>query len=267
MMSCHALYAVRGVVVLRNCSITSSSGPVVVAQNPGTRVIAQACAVHNGAQGGILSTHGAFISIQQTHCCHHKAMGLELRNGGSAFIEMSHFYSNGLQGIMAWKLAGPLSVKDSFIHSNAVDSGVLVGESEASLESCKVFGNGVAGIAAQQKGKLFLSKCEIHDNFEGVLIQGTSSGNVEHCHIHSNRANGIFVGFDHQGEVALTENKVIANASCGILVGCSSNVVLRDKIEHGNRGLPPPMPKITPQHPPISSNYLKKLKKKQSINR
>lgn len=53
-MSMYAVYMASGVVILRNCSGTSSSGPVVCAQHARSRLIMQMCAVHGGSQGGIL---------------------------------------------------------------------------------------------------------------------------------------------------------------------------------------------------------------------
>jgi hypothetical protein len=84
--SFHAVFVSSGLVVVRNCVTTSSSGPVIAAQFPSSRMIVQACAVHGGAQGGILVLTGAKLSLQQTHCCRHAAGGLELRERGHRSI-------------------------------------------------------------------------------------------------------------------------------------------------------------------------------------
>mmetsp|Transcript_2328 Transcript_2328/g.3646 ORF Transcript_2328/g.3646 Transcript_2328/m.3646 type:complete len:220 (-) Transcript_2328:109-768(-) len=175
MSSWHSVCVSGGLLVLRNCLITSSSGPSVVAQYLGTRVIMQACGVHDGAQGGILCVDGASMTLQQVHCCRNAAMGFELRDKGTAEVEDSHFYSNGHQGILAWKSAGRLVAKRCSIHSQHTESGVLVSEAEASLEECSIYGNGITGVVSQQKGVVSLSNCKIHDNCEGIMVQDSGA--------------------------------------------------------------------------------------------
>jgi hypothetical protein len=63
-------------------------------------------------------------------------------------------------------------------------------------------------VVSQQKGSVKLVRCEVHDSCEGVLSQDTGSASVEQCDVYSNRANGIFVGFDHLGTAAIVDNKV-----------------------------------------------------------
>jgi hypothetical protein len=262
-LSLHAVRVVSGVVVLRNCSATSSSGPVIAAENDKTRLIMQTCAVHSGAQGGILAAANAELSLQQVHCTRNAANGLELREGSSAVADACHFYSNGRQGIIVWHGAGQLTATRCTIHSNTSESGILISEATALLESCQIYGNAVAGVVSQQKGSVKLVRCEVHDNCEGVLIQDTGSASVEQCDVYSNRANGIFVGFDHLGSAAVVDNKVHDNFSKGILVGNTRKVVLRGNVERNNRGLPPQLPKKPaggiPNRP--SPKYLKRLKK------
>jgi hypothetical protein len=265
-LSLHAVRVVSGVVVLRNCSMTSSSGPVVCAEHHKTRVIMQTCAVHSGAQGGILICASAELSLQQVHCSRNAANGLELRGGGSAVIDGSHFYSNGRQGIIVWHGAGQLSAKRCAIHSNTQESGILVSEAAALLDSCQIYGNGAAGVVSQKKGSIRLVNCEVHDNCEGVLIQDTGSASVERCDVFSNRANGIFVGYDHCGTAAIVDNKVHDNVFKGILVGNTAQVVARGNVEHSNRGLPPIMPKIPAARTPAapSRKFLKRVKKNKA---
>jgi hypothetical protein len=262
-LSLHAVRVVRGVVVLRNCSVTSSSGPVITAENHKTRLIMQTCAVHSGAQGGILAAANAELSLQQVHCTRNAANGLELREGSSGVAEACHFYSNGRQGILVWHGAGQLTATRCAIHSNTKESGILISEAAALLESCRIYGNAKAGVVSQQKGSVQLVRCEVHDNCEGVLIQDTGSASVEQCDVFSNRANGIFVGFDHCGTAAIVDNKVHDNRSRGIIGGNTGKVVVRGNVEHNNRGLPPLLPKELaggiPNTP--SPKYLKRLKK------
>lgn len=157
--------------------------------------------------------------MQVVHCCRNAAGGLELRAGGSAVLDGCHCYCNGRQGIMSWQSAGDLTAKRCFIHSNAQESGVLVSEAHAIFESCWIYGNGGAGIVAQQHGSIQVLKCEVHDNGEGILIQDTGSATVKCCDVFSNRANGIFVGYDHRGSATIIENKVHDNRYKGILIG------------------------------------------------
>jgi hypothetical protein len=258
-LSLHAVRVVSGVVVLRNCSVTSSSGPVVAVENKKTRLIMQTCAVHSGAQGGILAAANAELSLQQVHCTRNAASGLELREGSSAVADACHFYSNGRQGIVVWCGAGQLTATQCAIHSNTSESGILISEGTASLESCQIYGNAVAGVVSQHKGSVRLVRCTVHDNSDGVLIQDTSSANVEHCDVFSNRANGIFVGFDHVGIAAIIDNKVHDNVSRGVLLGNAKKVVVRGNVEQNNRGLPPVLQKMPAGG--IPKKYLKRLKK------
>lgn len=151
--SFHALYVTSGVVVARNCAFTSSSGPVCAVRSAHSRLIMQSCAVHGGAQGGILALDHATLILQQVHCCRHAACGLELRTGGTVSADGSHFYSNGAQGIMSWMSAGLLTAKNCDIHSNVKESGVLVAEAEAVLESCRVFGEQRSRSSCRRQGR------------------------------------------------------------------------------------------------------------------
>ena len=264
LLSFHGVYTVAGVAVLRNCSISSASGPCLVAENSGSRIIMQSCTVCGGAQGGVLAVSGAEMSLSQVHCCRNAANGLELRDRASANIEGCHFYSNGRQGITSWKSAGRLVAKHCSIHSNSNESGVLVSEAEVLLESCSLAGNGSAGIVAQQHGSISLVKCEVHDNITGILIQDTGSARIEDCDVHSNNANGIFVGYDHRGSAAIIKNSVHDNRSMGILLGNRGKVVTRENKEYNNHGLPPLLPTIiSPEQVRLSSKYTKRLKKNQ----
>jgi hypothetical protein len=120
-------------------------------------------------------------------------------------------------------------------------------------------------VVSQQKGYVKLVRCKVHDNCNGVLIQDTGSASVEQCEVFSNRANGIFVGFDHLGTAVIVDNKVHDNVSKGILVGNTVKVVLRGNAERNNRGLPPLLPK-TPAGHTLSPKYLQRLKKnKESL--
>jgi Right handed beta helix region/MYND finger len=262
--SFHAVFVSSGLAVVRNCVVTSSSGPVIAAQFASSRLIVQACAVHGGTQGGILVVMGAKLSLQQTHCCRHAAGGLELREGGTVVAESSHFYSNGRQGIMAWKSAGRLTAKHCVVHSNSQESGILVSEAEAVLESCRLYGNGAAGVVAQDKGSLSLLKCDVHDNCEGILIQDTGSARVEQCEVHSNRSNGIFVGFDHIASAAITDNHVHNNNSRGILVANKTGrVLVRGNVEHDNHGLPPQLGNVSGRTRVPSNKFYKRMKKNE----
>jgi hypothetical protein len=208
-----AVLCSKGVSVFRNCLLTSSSGPVIASQNEGTNIVMQSCVVHNGAQGGILCTDGAGCSLHQVHCCDNAATGLELREGGFASLNGCHLYVNGQQGIMCWKNAGELIAKQCNINSHTLESGVLIMESIARLDRCRIYGNSAAGVLCQQKGNINVYKSEVHDNCEGVLIQDTGS------------AHGIFVGFDHRGHAAIIENEAHDNNSKGILITNGKNVV------------------------------------------
>ena len=240
--SYHAVGVSRGMTVLRNCILSSTSGPVVCAQCPGTNLLMQACAVHRGAQGGILCSGGARLSLHQIHCCNNAAAGLELRSGGSANLEGCHFYSNGSQGICSWQGAGKLKATNCEIHSQQMESGVLVSEAEVILQSCKIYGNGIAGVVSQLKGNLLAIECEVHNNLDGIQIQDTGCAKVEQCKVYSNRSHGIFVGYDHRGSAALIDNHAFNNRTKGIFVPNSRNVVVRKNTEYGNLFLPPELP-------------------------
>lgn len=265
-VSMHAVYVRRGLVLLRNCFVSSSSGPVVFGQHKYTRVIIHSSVVAKGAQGGILVADHANISMHQVHCCHNAASGVEFRDGGEGTLEACHFYDNGRQGILVWKQAGRVVARDCRVFSQAQESGVMVSQGMVHLENCHVFGNNAAGIVSQRKGNLVAFKCEVHDNLDGILIQDTGCARVEKCDVHSNRANGIFVGFDHQASASITDNKVKNNHCRGILVGNMGKIVVRGNEESGNRGMPPMMPGFLKDRgwndrAGRSSKYFKNIKK------
>eukprot|EP00978_Attheya_sp_CCMP212_P002103 scaffold4346_cov52-Attheya_sp.AAC.2 len=263
--SISAAIVTHGVVVFRNCVLSSTSGPVVCAESPGTKLLMNSCVVHRGAQGGILCVDSARLSLHQIHCCNNAASGLELRSKGCANIEGSHFYSNGRQGIMSWQGAGKLTAAHCDIHSHQSESGVLVTGAETELISCKIYGNKLAGVVSQQKGNLLASECDVHNNGEGILIQDTGCARVEHCNTSSNMANGIFVGFDHRGKAAIIENKACNNTSQGILIGGNScNVVARGNTESGNLRLPPAISGLTAGHMKMDKKYFQRIKKNKS---
>ena len=259
--SMHAVFTTSGLVVLRHCFLTSSSGPVIAAICPTSRIIIHFTAITRGAQGGILIDEGAKLSMHQVHCCHNAASGVEFREGGEGTLEACHVYNNGTQGVLVWKKAGRLVARDCLFYSHSNESGVMLSEGEAILEKCQVFGNAFAGVVTQQAGNLYALKCHAHDNLEGILIQDTGKARVEKCNIHSSRANGIFIGYDHRGSAAITDNLVKDNICRGVLVGNSGKVVVRRNEESGNKGLPPFMPNSIYGRQLISSNFVKFIKK------
>ena len=240
--------------------MTSSSGPVVVAQNSSSNVIIQACAVHSGAQGGILAVDEARLSLHQSHCYDNSAMGLELRDDAFALLEGCHFYNNGRQGIVSWKGAGKLTAKYCCIHSHPNESGVLVCNAQASFHSCRIYDNNLAGAVIEDKGGVLrMIECEIDNNNEGILIQSFGSAYIKECKIHSNKANGIFIGFDHRGSAVIVKNEVYGNRSKGILIGNNRSINVSENIEYSNLGLPPLLPNnVNPQACKVTRKYLKR---------
>jgi len=140
-----------------------------------------------------------------------------------------------------WQGAGALEARRCEVHSNENDSGVLVEETEqtTTLRECKLYGNGFAGAAVQEKGSLKLVRCKVHENLEGVLIQSSGNGKVEHCTIFNNHCNGVFVGYDHTGSAAIIGNEVHDNSGKGILLGTGihDRITVRDNEQRGNRGM------------------------------
>ncbi|CAE8595258.1 unnamed protein product [Polarella glacialis] len=238
----NAVRASSGVVVLQNCSLSSSSGIILVAENAGTRVIAKESAVHNGAQGGILALDNGSLALYNVSCSHAAASGLELRTGGSAYLRGCSVFANGTQGIFVWHGAGALEAENTEVHSNAEETGVMVEENAdtAILRSCRLYGNGFCGLAVQNKGDVRLVSCEVHSNLGGILVQGSGDAVIERCVVRENRGQGIFIGYDHTGKVSIKNSKVCDNHSKGILLGTGFNdrVTLTGNQETGNRGLP-----------------------------
>lgn len=270
-VTCHAsphagfncVSLMSGNAVLRNCSFTSSSGPVICAQFHTSNLTMQSCLVQGGAQGGILAVYGATLYLQQVHCCDNAAAGLEVRTESSVSLESCRFYDNGLQGITLWKNASSLTAKNCEIHSHHSESGVLVSETRATFNDCKFYGNALCGAVCQEKGEMVMVGCEVFSNCEGIVIQGNGHAIIDSCDVHSNRANGIFVGFDHTGSVKLKNNKVHNNYSEGILLCNSKKVIAHDNHDHSNLGLPPKLPNnIRPESATIQKHYLKRVKKK-----
>ena len=139
-------------------------------------------------------------------------------------------------------------------------------EAKATLRKCQIYGNGAAGIVSQEKGNLKAIQCEVHSNLEGVLIQGTGRAKVERCKSYSNRANGIFVGFDHVSSAAIIECEANNNMAKGICIGNNKNVVARSNVELGNLGRPPVITEYmqTSLGLHLDKKFMKRMKKNKS---
>jgi hypothetical protein len=217
----NALGIKTGSVVIRNSILTSSSGPVVCSEvhqrlpsflsasasslQP-MQLVIHSSKICDGAAGGILVTHGANLALRHVHVANNAAAGIELRENGTACLENCHFFDNGVQGISCWMSAGKLKAKNCWIHFHLRESGVLVSESEADFESCELYGNTLAGIVVQEKGWVYMRDCILHNNLEGILIQGTR--NADKCEVFQNRSHGIFVGLDHKAHAMIIEYHV-----------------------------------------------------------
>lgn len=243
--SFNALEALGGVVILRNCSLTSTSGPIVGA-GEASRVILQHCAIHDGTQGGLIAVDGATLVLQHVRCCRAGGAGLEVRNAGQAKIDQCSFFDNGNQGIIVSHNAGAFHAARTEIHSNRFESGVLVEENPegAVFKSCKIHGNGFAGVVSQRGGVLNMVETEVHSNVEGILVHDNGNATIDSCDVSSNRACGIVVGDGNTGSVTITQSRVCNNHTQGILLGTGlgQRVSVQDTVEHGNRGMPPGKP-------------------------
>lgn len=236
--SFHALLVQECSAILRNCSLSGLSGPIVAADQ-NARLIMDDCAVHDGKQGGILACHQSALVLSNLRCCraHHS---VEIRQGSTARISSCEFFSNTSQGLFIWCGAGHAHVVNTDIHSNSFESGTMVEENPggAYFEACRFFGNGCAGIVAQRGGQLHMKACEVFGNFGGILIQDRCSAVVENCQVHDN-SDGIFVGYDHLGEVTLSHNRVFDNCTKGIILGTGRKKVKLDGNEEIRNGLAP----------------------------
>lgn len=86
MQSNHAIWIKAGTAVVRDCVLTSNSGPIACADGTHSNLIIQSSMVCQGAQGGIICADGGHASIHMTQCMGNAAMGLELRENGSASV-------------------------------------------------------------------------------------------------------------------------------------------------------------------------------------
>lgn len=238
--SFHSLFTCSGTVVLKNCSLTNTSGPVVSAAGHSTRLFLIGCKIHDGAQGGILARNGSSVTVRDSHCCRNAACGIESREGASTVVTTSFVYGNGRQGVIVWHSSGDCLFERCSIHSHGNESGVLVSEGRATLRKCHVYGNDKAGVVVQEKGSIDLDQCKVHDNMEGILIQHTGTARVTNCEAFGNRSNGIFVGFDHVGYAELIDNVAHDNISEGICIrNEGKKLTASGNKEYGNKHLPP----------------------------
>jgi hypothetical protein len=266
--SMHAILVHGSVVVLRNCEMSSSSGPVVAACDGG-RLIAENSSVYDGAQGGILvDDRNSELLLRKVQVCYNAANGVEVRRGGSASMETCSIFANGRQGIVVWNQAGAFEAIRCEIHSHNAESGVFVAEnkpSEARFVECKIYSNDFAGVAVESKGNARLVDCKISSNCEGVLIQQSGCAVVEHCEVFSNRANGIFVGYGHVGTAEILKNRVHENRFKGILLGNNRGekyLRVEGNTEQRNYGLPPGMPSSATRQQVMNSADLRKWAKR-----
>ena len=266
--SMNAILVCGSVVIVRNCEMSAASGPVVAACDGG-RFIAENSSVYDGAQGGIL-VDGRYseLVLRKVQVCYNAANGVEIRRGGSASLEACSIFANGRQGLLVWNQAGAFEAQRCEIHSHNAESGINVAENkpnEARFVECKIYSNDYAGLAVESKGNARLVDCKISSNCEGVLIQQSGCAVVERCEVFSNRANGIFVGYDHVGTAEILDNRVHENRFKGILIGNDRGkkyLRVEGNTEQRNYGLPPGMPSSVSKQQCMNSADLRKWAKR-----
>jgi hypothetical protein len=270
--SFHAVSVGDGsICVLRNCRVSSSSGPAVTVMT-GARIMAENCAVYDSSQGGILGCDNGALALRHVQICYNAASGLELRTGASATMEACNIFANGRQGIAVWNKGGELEARGCEVHSHKAESGITVmekGSSIAVFRDCEMYSNDIAGVAVQSKGSARIVNCKIRHNGEGVLIQSSACAVVKNCEVFGNTANGIFIGYDHSGTATIVDNTVHQNQFKGIFLGtgrCKGVYVTGNK-EHGNLGLPPLLKKSFTERQVASVDlrkWAKKMKKREA---
>uniref|UniRef100_A0A0G4FNG4 Right handed beta helix domain-containing protein n=1 Tax=Chromera velia CCMP2878 TaxID=1169474 RepID=A0A0G4FNG4_9ALVE len=238
--SIHALSVVSGFADVENCKFSSACPmPVVLAGNPTSRLFMSNCRLEGGGAGGLLATTRARVRAEKTTISKCKAGGLEVREG--AFVELiqSRIAENGRQGVLCWCEGGGVSLRGCEVTGHSQKSAILSSAGEVRVSKCRVHRN-LRGVVVQDCGSLVLEDSQVsHHEGEGVLLQGGSRSKavVRQNRCFRNGTQGVFVGYSHTGSADVRNNECSDNGSDGVFNGASMSgkVVIEENGGTGNQ--------------------------------
>jgi hypothetical protein len=99
-LSTVALYVTSGELVVHRCAFSRAAGPSV-GNLQLSRMLLWACAIHDGAAGGLLLAGGQVHGLE-IRVWGNAALGVEVRQGGELVLERSRVWGNGRQGLVLW---------------------------------------------------------------------------------------------------------------------------------------------------------------------
>ena len=185
------------VLVLEECTVTSSSGHCIVVKG------AESCA-----------------HIAHNEVCNARGVGVLVCDHARALVEDNDVYSNERAGVAILSGGNPL-VRNNKIHDGK-DSGVLVSEKgRGRIEENHIFANQRAGVAILREGAPLVSRNKIfggHDS--GVLVCDNGMGSVVDNAIYSNHMAGVAIG---HGGASTVKGNTIRDGSGGSLLCLSSH--------------------------------------------
>jgi nitrous oxidase accessory protein NosD len=196
------------VLVLEDCTVTSSSGHCVVVKGVNSCGYILHNEIRNAKGVGVLA-------------CDH-ARGL---------FEDNDVFSNARAGVAILSGGNPV-VRANKIHSGH-DSGVLVSEKgRGRIEQNEIYGNSRAGVAILREGAPFVTRNKIHDGLDsGVLVCEQGMGTVIDNEIYANQMAGVAIG---RGGASTVKGNTIRDGSGGSLLCLSvqsKGLIVANQIE------------------------------------
>jgi hypothetical protein len=178
-------------------------------------------------EAGLLAENA---SIDVAHCKFRNSrqpMGsaVEIRNGADGVLD-SCSIENYAKGILAWRRQSNLKMTNCSV-INCRSEGILVSfepleqfwpptatpiKQLTSIIGCKIVGNAAFGITIDDKSNAIISKCEIAFNgSSGCIVKGGVTCTVVDNYIHSNKQDGIHVGYNLAGMIMVRNNRLKGN--------------------------------------------------------
>jgi hypothetical protein len=233
----HAIYADNMAdLFIHECFFTSS-------EDERKRAQAQAClCLVNGSkldmqksemnacnECGLLICDNATANITQCQFKNSRlnfGSAVEVRNGAEASLNECNI-ENYAKGLLIWQHPAHVKVTNCSI-VNCRSEGILLtfepptywdrstykmpARQFATIVGCKIVGNASFGITVDEKSKAIVSKNEIaHNGCSGLIVKGGVNCTIADNFIHSNKLNGIDIGFNFDCQILVRGNRLKNN--------------------------------------------------------
>ncbi|CAH1274006.1 STIP1 [Branchiostoma lanceolatum] len=167
------------------------------------------CSIIDCGGGGLL-VEGEESHAVVTNCevMKHIQSGLEVRNGGTLKATGNNIHNNRTHGVIVGPGASTTHVVGNHIHNNLEEGVITLKSPVITIEANRIERNGASGISVESS-TLDLHDNEIANNWHwGLFLKTHSSANICRNLVHSNKAGGLWFGFNQFGRVLIDENVI-----------------------------------------------------------